>query len=90
MNSGDRGPTLVGESRSAFREFKSAKNLIERAEFRPRPHILSMDLRQCESTARLEKTRKDTMTRDSEVDEKRQTRLNKERERESKDRGRIG
>jgi len=36
--------TLVGESRSAFRESKSAKNLIDRAEFRPRPRIFPLDL----------------------------------------------
>lgn len=75
--------TVVGESRSAFRESKSAKNLIDRAEPRPRPRILSMDLRQCESAADLEKTRKGTMVRDSAMGEKRDAETERKKGRKS-------
>lgn len=63
----DRMPALIGKSRSVFRKSKSAKNLIDRAEFRPRPRIFPMDLRQCEFVAGSRKTRNGTMARDSEV-----------------------
>jgi len=74
-------PTLVGESRSAFGGSKSAKNLIDRADFRPRPRILPMDLRQCESAVSLEKTRKGTMGPGF-GGERKETRRNRERKRE--------